>query len=48
MKKTILLLVLTAVTGLVTGCDFFRSLAGRPTSGQIALKRAVKRLMELQ
>ncbi len=39
MKKTFLLLVLTAVTGLVTGCDFFRSLAGRPTSEQLALKR---------
>ncbi|MBR4234247.1 MAG: hypothetical protein IKR96_06950 [Bacteroidales bacterium] len=38
MKKTFLLLVLTAVTGLVTGCDFFRSLAGRPTSEQLALK----------
>ena len=38
MKKTALLLLLAAAT-LVTGCDFFRSLAGRPTSDVIAAKR---------
>lgn len=38
MKKTALLL-LAAATILVTGCDFFRSLAGRPTSDVIAAKR---------
>ena len=38
MKKTALLLLFAAAT-LVTGCDFFRSLAGRPTSEVIAAKR---------
>ena len=38
MKKTALLLLFAAAM-LVTGCDFFRSLAGRPTSEMIAAKR---------
>ena len=38
MKKTALLLLFAAAM-LVTGCDFFRSLAGRPTSEVIAAKR---------
>lgn len=38
MKKTVILLLLAAAM-LVTGCDFFRSLAGRPTSDVIAAKR---------
>lgn len=38
MKKTALLLLL-GVALLATGCDFFRSLAGRPTSAQLGVKR---------
>lgn len=39
MRKTVLIVVLAAFTLLVSGCDFFRSLAGRPTSADIAVKR---------
>ena len=39
MKKVILLLVL-AGTVMLTGCDAFRSLAGKPTSSEITVKRA--------
>lgn len=38
MKKTVIL-ALVAGAVLVSGCDFFRSLAGRPTSEEIAAKR---------
>lgn len=34
------LLILAFVLPLLSGCDFFRSIAGRPTSAQIAEKRA--------
>ena len=38
MKKTILLL-LSLATVLVSGCDFMRTLAGRPTSAELEVKR---------
>ena len=38
MKKTYILLALV-VMSTVTGCDFFRKLAGRPTSEEIEIKR---------
>lgn len=38
MKKTVIL-ALAAAALLLTGCDFFRSLAGRPTAAQLAAKR---------
>lgn len=38
MKRTAIF-ALTAATLLVCGCDFFRGLAGRPTSAEIAEKR---------
>jgi hypothetical protein len=38
MKKTYILLALVVVS-TVTGCDFFRKLAGRPTSEEIEIKR---------
>lgn len=38
MKKSVILLMLAVMT-LATGCDFFRALAGRPTSEDIQLKR---------
>lgn len=38
MKKSVILLMSAAVL-LVTGCDFFRTLAGRPTSADINAKR---------
>ncbi len=34
-----IVLILLVVTTIVSGCDFFRSLAGRPTSKDIELKR---------
>ena len=36
--------ILLAVSVALTGCDFFRSLAGRPTSSEIEAKREVIRL----
>lgn len=39
MKKTAII-ALAAAAVLVCGCDFFRGLAGRPTSAEINLKRA--------
>lgn len=39
MRKTVLILALAACTLLAGGCDFFRTLAGRPTSADIAVKR---------
>lgn len=45
MKKGVVLsLLLTSV--LVCGCDFFRTLAGRPTSGEIEEKRAAVERLE--
>lgn len=41
MRKTVLILALAACTLLAGGCDFFRTLAGRPTSADIAVKRQV-------
>lgn len=38
MKRHILILFLSGMT-LLTGCDFFRSIAGRPTSEEIENKR---------
>lgn len=38
MKKTYILLAMV-VMFTVTGCDFFRKLAGRPTSEEIEIKR---------
>jgi len=38
MRKSVILLMLAVMT-LTTGCDFFRVLAGRPTSDDIQLKR---------
>lgn len=39
MRKTVLILAFAACTLLFSGCDFFRTLAGRPTSADIAVKR---------
>lgn len=38
MKKSMILMLMVALT-VVTGCDFFRKLAGRPTSEDIEEKR---------
>jgi hypothetical protein len=38
MKKSMILMLMVTLT-LVTGCDFFRKLAGRPTSEDIDEKR---------
>ena len=38
MRKSVIFLLLSSVI-LVTGCDFFRTLAGRPTSDDIDAKR---------
>ena len=38
MKKTIILMLMVTLT-IVTGCDFFRKVAGRPTSEDIEAKR---------
>ena len=40
MKKSVILLILAASLA-VTGCDFFRVLAGRPTSKDIDAKRVM-------
>ena len=39
MKKIAVIASLTAVLLSISGCDFFRTLAGRPTSADIAQKR---------
>lgn len=41
MKRITPLLVLLLLACLVSGCDFFRTLAGRPTSREISRRRAV-------
>lgn len=41
MKKALVLLVFAFAVTLVTGCDFLRSIIGRPTSDQIEAKRAL-------
>lgn len=47
MRKTLpIALVLLSVALLVTGCDFFRAVAGRPTSKDIEAKREVIRQAE--
>ena len=45
MRKTILLLIAASLF-VVTGCDFFRSLAGRPTSEDIQAKKIEIQLAE--
>lgn len=45
MRKSILLLIVASVFA-VTGCDFFRSLAGRPTSEDIQAKKIEIQLAE--
>lgn len=39
MRKLVTILVFAVFTLLLNSCDFFRSLAGRPTSAYIAAKR---------
>ena len=39
MKKILIITALAAAVCLLGGCDFFRSLAGRPTSKQIRAKQ---------
>lgn len=39
MKKTLVFAALAASVVLVSGCDMFRRMAGRPTSSEIAEKR---------
>lgn len=41
MRKALIILVFAFAVTLVTGCDFLRSIIGRPTSEQIEAKRAV-------
>ena len=41
MKKILAIVVLCATVCLLGGCDFFRQLAGRPTSQDIEAKRQV-------
>ncbi|MBO4476437.1 MAG: SPOR domain-containing protein [Bacteroidales bacterium] len=40
MRKMTLVIALALAASLVSGCDFFRTLAGRPTSRDIEAKRA--------
>ena len=47
MKKILAISALAALC-LLTGCDFFRTLAGRPTSADIAAKRALIERTEQQ
>lgn len=50
MKKSCILILLAAAAFVVEGCDFFRKVAGRPTSDDIEAKRVeiahVKEKME--
>lgn len=41
MKKTLFVAALTASVVLLSGCDMFRRMAGRPTSSDIAEKKAL-------
>ena len=41
MKKCIIILSLAMSTTMLSSCDFFRQLAGRPTSADIEAKRVV-------
>lgn len=41
MKKTLVFTALAASVVLLSGCDMFRRLAGRPTSTEIAEKKAI-------
>ena len=47
MRKYIMFLVVLAMFSL-TGCDFFRSLAGRPTSGELEIMKVKKLRIEEQ
>lgn len=40
MRKMTLVIALTLAVSLVSSCDFFRTIAGRPTSREIEAKRA--------
>lgn len=40
MRKLFYLLSIVLTVSLISSCDFFRSLAGRPTSAEIAVKAA--------
>ena len=42
MKKTLILIIVTAAAMLLSGCDFVRTLAGRPTSAQLETIRQEK------
>ena len=46
MKRYLTILSLAAAVMLASGCDFFRTLAGRPTSAEIAAKRLYIEQME--
>lgn len=46
MRKAIAILALTAVTVSVSSCDMFRAMVGRPTSADIAAKKAKIEQME--
>ena len=49
MKKILPTLAFLSAAALsVSGCDFFRTLAGRPTSGEIEAKREVIRRQEAE
>lgn len=46
MKKTGIILALCLLAAFVSGCDFLRTVAGRPTSEHIEAKRQVVELQE--
>lgn len=48
MKKVLVIVAFVACVLLTGGCDFFRSLAGRPTSADIEVKRAFIEQLELE
>ena len=45
MRKSYILLALTALL-MITGCDFMRKLAGRPTSEDIENKKIYVNIIE--
>lgn len=46
MRKAIIIVAFAVTAGLVHGCDFFRVLAGRPTSREIEEKRRAIQLLD--
>lgn len=46
MRKIVIFILLGALTLTFSGCDMFRKLAGRPTSADIAAKKAAIELAE--